>query len=210
MTFRTLSVLALAGGTLVLVSALALLGEAPGGPPEGLHLRRMKERVSRPADVRRMTLADFMALPHGLPLARRGALENHGVSIEGWNQRMMLAGDGDLHLEITPAPRGPDSPDTAYVTAEMTPRWRTGHRGWSYDRLVDVFRPNRGGTTRWDGGPHRVRVTGWLLYDYQYDAIPSPWSLAHGSCRVSGWEIHPVTRIELWDEALAGWTEVAR
>jgi hypothetical protein len=122
----------------------------------------------------------------------------------------MTAGDGDIHLEIAPAPRSPESPDTAYVTAEVTPRWRAGHDGWSYERLLEVFRPNRGGAARWDGGPRRVRVSGWLLYDYQYDARPSAWSLANGASRVSGWEIHPVTRIDVWDEARGAWAEVAR
>ena len=73
-----------------------------------------------------------------------------------------------------------------------------------------MFRPNRGGITRWDAGPRRVRVSGWLLYDSQYDARHSSWALAHGAVRVTGWEIHPVTRIEIWDDALAAWAEVAR
>ena len=210
MTFRVLALITFAAGVAALGSALSLLGEAPGGSPESAHLRRMKERTQPPSYVQPMTLADFLALPHGLPLGRRAELEERGVSIEGWNQRIMAAGDGDLHLEITPAPRRPDDRDTAYVTAEITPRWRTGHPAWSHDRLVEVFRPNTGGATRWDSGPRRVRVSGWLLYDYQYDATPSAWTLAHGSTRASGWEIHPVTKIEVWDASRDDWAEVAR
>ena len=66
------------------------------------------------------------------------------------------------------------------------------------------------GATEWDSGPQRARVSGWLMDDYAYDRTPSPWALAHGSTRVSGWEIHPVTRIERWDAARDGWVEVAR
>ncbi len=210
MILRVLALLTFVVASLALVGALALLGEGPGVSAEARHLRAMKERATPPRRVAPITLREVMALPHGLPVARRAALEGRGVSLEGWNQRIMRASDGDLHLEITPAPRRPESPDTAYVTAEVTPRWREGHPGWSYERLVQAFRPNTGGTTRWDAGPRRVRVTGWLLYDDQYDLRPTPWALAHASCRVSGWEIHPVTRIELWDDARARWVDLPR
>ena len=210
MTSRVLAVLSLAVSAGVLVAALALLGESPGGPPEAAHLRRMKERDTAPRVTPPVTIADMLALPHGLPLDGRTRLESRGVSLEGWNQRMMPAGDGDVHLEIAPAPRFPESPDTVYVTAEVTPRWRLGAPGWSYERLVEAFRPNRGGATRWDAGPRRVRVSGWLLYDYQYDRRNSSWALAHAPVRSTGWEIHPVTRIEIWDDARAAWAEVAR
>lgn len=210
MTFRVLAIGVLAAGAAILAAALALLGESPGASPAARHLREMKERVLAPERAERITLEDVVALPHGLSLERRALVERRGVTLEGWNQRILVAADGDMHLEITPAPRGPDSPDTAYVTAEVTPLWREGHPGWSYDRLAEVFRPNRGTATRWDGGPNRVRITGWLLYDYQYDSRPTQWSLTHGSCRVSGWEIHPVTRIERWDAARGAWEDVAR
>jgi hypothetical protein len=209
-TFRAPALLVLVSGVLLLVAALAVVGVGPGASPEGRHLRRMKDRTEPPAHVDPITLAGVLALPHGLPLPKRAAIEAHAVSIEGWNQRMMLASDGDVHLEITPAPRTPASLDTAYVTAEITPRWRTGRTAWSYSRLLEVFRPNKGGSSSWDSGPRRVRVTGWLTYDYQYDAVPSSWALTHGSCRVSGWEIHPVTRIEAWDDARGGYVEVPR
>jgi hypothetical protein len=209
-TFRLLAFVVLALGVLVLVAGLAVEGVGPGATPEGLHLRRMKNRTEAPAHVEPITVDEVAALPHGLPVPKRAEIEARGVRIEGWNQRMMLASDGDVHLEITPAPRRSGGLDTTYATAEITPRWRDGHPGWSYAKLLQAFRPNTGGSTRWDAGPRRVRVTGWLLYDYQYDAIPSTWSLTHGACRVSGWEIHPVTRIEAWDDARGGWVEVVR
>ena len=208
MTFRALALLTLAAGVATLLAALALIGVAPGVPAEARHLRELKRRVTAPASVEPITLDEVRALPHDPPLARRAALEARGVSMEGWNQRLLLAGDGDVHLEMTSAPRRPGGPDTAYVTAEVTPAWRA-HGGWSYDRLVEAFRPNTGSPTPWDGGPRRVRVSGWLLYDYQYDQLPSPWLLKHRAPRVSGWEIHPVTRIEVWDEARRAWSELA-
>jgi hypothetical protein len=78
---------------------------------------------------------------------------------------------------------------------------------WSYEGLVAAFHPNHGGASPWDSGPRRVRLSGWLLYDFQYDTPPSPWSLQYQAPRVSGWEIHPVTRIELWDDAQQRWVD---
>jgi len=38
----------------------------------------------------------------------------------------------------------------------------------------------------------------------------STWVQQHGTGRRTGWEIHPVTDIELWDDAMSGWRELAR
>jgi hypothetical protein len=208
-TLRALSVVTVFVGATLLATGLTMLGEA-GAPPEMRHLRRMKMRDRAPDHVVPVTAASMAELPHRASLARRAGIESTCVSLEGWNQRMMLAGDGDIHLEITASPRRPDSRDTAYVTAEVTPVWRAGHSGWNYEALVAAFRPNRGGATPWDSGPRRVRVTGWLLYDFQYDRRASSSAPPHGSARLTGWELHPVTRIETWDEARSAWAEVAR
>jgi hypothetical protein len=209
-TFRALAWLAFLAGTATLAGGLALIGELPGQPAAARHLRAMKRRVESPLAVTPARLEDFLALPYRPALAARAAIEGRAVSFEGWTQRIILAGDGDLHLELAPSPRAVGAFDTAYVTAEITPRWRAGAPGWSFDRIVEALRPPHGGTTAWDGGATRVRVSGWLLDDYQYDRRPSPWTLAHGAPRVSGWEIHPVTRIERWDDAHGGWLEVDR
>jgi hypothetical protein len=55
-----------------------------------------------------------------------------------------------------------------------------------------------------------VRLTGWLCYDYQYDDLPSTWSLQFGLARRSGWEMHPVTKIELWNPADSAYVELRR
>ena len=61
-----------------------------------------------------------------------------------------------------------------------------------------------------------MRLSGWLLYDFQHDA---PYGsevvdrLGGGTRitrRLSGWEIHPVTRIEVYDEARDAWEDVPR
>lgn len=207
MTFRVLAALVLGLGAVALLGGLAMIGKGPGVPRDLRQLRAGKGRTTAPGSYAAWTPDSFATLPHGRPLAVYSPIERRGVSLEGWVQRTMLAGDGDLHLEIAPAPRGEGGPDTAYVTAEVTPQWRRPGR-WTNESLVALFRPNRGGVTTWPGGPRHVRVSGWLLYDFQYDRSPSSWSLQNLAPRRTGWEIHPVTRLEVWDDSLGGWREV--
>ena len=209
MTLRLAAGLALLLGLAAVLGYLQLVGIAPGETPESRHLRAMKNRTSAPDSVAAWTMADFEKLPHRWPLADYAPLERRAVSLEGWVQRMIGASDGDVHLEVACAPRLPDGPDTLYVTAEITPAWRRGSRTWRWEPLLAQFRPNWGGATPWDWGPRRARVSGWLLYDWQYDGVPSGM-LRERASRVTGWEIHPVTRIELWDEARGGYVEWPR
>jgi hypothetical protein len=202
---RSLGVLVFAAGAAALVAGLALLGRGVGLPEPTVHLRSMKDRVQPPDSVRDVDMTFFANLPHRPPMTERAALEREGVRMTGWVQRILYSGDGDLHLELAEHRRTADDRDTAYVTAEITPPWRGPHRAWGYDSLLVAFRPNTGGATRWEAGPRRVRLTGWLLYDHPYDRIPSSWLLANGTARRTGWEIHPITAIELWDDDAQRW-----
>ena len=207
MTLRTLAALTLSLGAVTLLAGLALLGKGPGVPRELRHLRAGKGRTTAPAKYAAWTTDSFVALPHGRPLGVYAPLERRGVSLECRVQRTVLAGDGDLHLELVGTPRAPGARDTAYVTAEVTPQWRRPG-GWTTEGLIAVMRPNRGAVTPFESGPARMRVSGWLLYDYQYDSEPSSWSVQNLPQRLTGWEIHPVTRIESWDEARGAWREL--
>lgn len=210
MIVRSLAVLIFAAGAAVLVGALAILGRAPGLPEQTRHLRAMKDRSGPPSQVRSVSMGDFFALPHHVPLAERSALEAHGVQMSGWVQRMVLSGDGDLHLELAENRRHLGERDTAYVVAEITPPWRGPAKGWAYESLLVAFRPNRGGRVPWEAGPRHVRLTGWLLLDHPYDKPVSTWMLQFAAPRVTGWEMHPVTRIELWDDDAGAWRELRR
>lgn len=210
MIVRSLAVLMFSAGAALLVGALALLGRAPGLPETTRHLREMKDRMEQPTNLLDYTMTDFAQLPHQPPLIARRALEAHGVRMQGWVQRMVLSGDGDLHLELAEKRRHLGERDTAYVVAEITPPWREGARGWAYESLLVAFRPNRGGRAPWESGPRRVRLTGWLTLDHPYDRPVSTWLQLHSAPRRTGWEIHPVTRIELWDDTALAWQELRR
>jgi hypothetical protein len=207
---RSLGVMVFVTGAAALVVGLALLGRGVGLPEPTRHLRAMKDRSEPPDRVRDVDMNFFAALPHHAPMSERSSLERQGVRMQGWVQRILLSGDGDVHLELVEKQRLPGERDTVYVVAEITPPWRDQRRGWAYESLLVAFRPNAGGATAWDAGPRRVRLTGWLLYDHSYDNPVSEWSLEYGKARRTGWEIHPVTGIELWDDAARGWRELAR
>jgi len=207
---RSLAVIAFLLGAAALVVGLSLLGRSPGLPEQTRQLRSMKDRTEAPEQVRDVDMAFFAGLPHGAPLQENASLERQGVRMEGWVQRILLSGDGDVHLELVEKRRVAGERDTVYVVAEVTPPWRQQRRGWAYESLLVAFRPNTGGATAWDAGPRRVRLTGWLLYDHPYDKPVTQWTLNHGKARRTGWEIHPVTGIELWDDGASGWRELAR
>jgi len=207
-SLRLAAALALILGAAALLAFARQLGQGPFASLEASHLREMKERVDPPAHVTPITFADMAALPHGRPVGEYSAYERRGVALEGTVQHLLRANDGDLHLEIVARPLLPTDWDTTYVTAEITPRVRSSAPHWTYENLVQVFRPRLGGVTPWPQGTRRVRVTGWLLYDWQYDA---PWSGPRkAGDRLTGWEIHPVTRIEAWDERTPQFAEVPR
>jgi hypothetical protein len=202
--------------TLALLGYLYLLGELPTSPPAARHLRAMKDRAAAPAAYDPLVFADFEALPHGRPPAEVATLEARGVSLEGYVQTLLRASDGDVHLGVVAAARPANASDEIYVSAEITPQWQRGSKTWRYEPLLAALRPDGGGATAWDGGPRRARLSGWLLYDYQYDGAHPPTAperlrlLGPTSERLTGWEIHPVTRIELWSDARGAWEEYRR
>jgi hypothetical protein len=198
-------------------SYLHVVGRGPFAAPAARHLRTMKERTARTASVTPLRFAHFGALPHGAPLASYAKLERQAVSFDGYVSGMIRSSDGDIHLEITTTPRLPGGPEVVYVTGEVTPAFQRGG-AWSYEPLRQVFRPVTGGPP-FDRAPARVRIEGWLLYDWQYDGRPTtdplrelwnrirpvhkrtePARRAHSIWpRLTGWEIHPVTAIDVWD-----------
>ena len=210
MIARSIGVLVFAAGTAVLVVGLALLGRAPGLSAETKHLRAMKDRTEPPGQFRDMRMDDFAALPHQPPFAERARLERQGARMVGWVQRILLSGDGDVHVELAENRRTRLDRDTTYVVCEISTWWRNVRKSWIYDSLLVAFRPNRGGATAWEAGPRRVRLSGWLLYDHPYDKPSSNWLLTREAPRRTGWEIHPVTGIELWDDTSQTWQELTR
>ena len=67
-----------------------------------------------------------------------------------------------------------------------------------------------GDVSRWQDPPRRVRISGWLMYDFQFETRRPDLTLPAFEQRESGWEVHPVTKIEIWNDARAAFVEVPR
>jgi hypothetical protein len=128
---RLAAALALALGIAAFGVFLTVMGEGPFTSPAAHHLREMKNRLTAPDSVTSITMAGMAALPRRVPLAEFRDFEQRGVSIEGYVQNMLRAGDGDLHLEVAAVPRLGGEFDTSYVTAEITPQWSRTHPHWT-------------------------------------------------------------------------------
>jgi hypothetical protein len=198
-TLRVVAALALALGAGALLVFLTALGEGPLASPAARHLRAMKDRLATPSVITPTSIDGMVALPHARPLAEYAAIEQRGVSLEGYVQHLIRANDGDFHLEIADRPVSPGGWDTEYISAEITPQVRAASSRWTYEGLVERFHPPLGGVTPWTDGTRRVRISGWLMYDWQYDNPPLPGRPRSRAPRLTGWEIHPVTRIEIWN-----------
>jgi hypothetical protein len=193
-------------GATILVLYLNELGKAPWSPAPKRHLREMKERTALPQRYDPMTFAAMAALPRSAPLAEYAAIERRAVSLEGYVQRIVRAPDGDIHLDFA------DTLDAEgrlvpYLSAEITPQWHIQSGTWRFERVMALMRPRIGGPARWDDPPRRLRLSGWLMYDYPYENEAPVFGFPpHRTL----WEIHPVTRIEAWDDSLARFVEFAR
>ena len=200
---RIAALLALVVGLGGFAGYLVLIGKSPFSSLEIRHLRDMKDRLDEPAAFEPMNAGDFRALPRHAPVAEYSGLERRGVVFEGYVQRLIRGPDGDFHLDLVDSL--PVFQRHPYVTAEVTPLVRAGSRTWTYDGIAGAVRAWRAnGMEEWHQAPRRMRVSGWLLYDFQHEDLPPD------EPRVSAWEIHPVTGIELWDEKRLAWEAFAR
>lgn len=205
MILRITAAIVLLAGLSAFSIYLHMLGKFPTASIEARHLRAMKDRVNSPDSALATTYEAMAALPRNLSVGEYSGIERRAVTLEGYVQRMVRAADDDVHIELVPEKRIPGDPNLQYITAEITPQWRRGSERWRWPRLVELFHPNYGGTTPWEGGTQIVRLTGWLLYDYEYEGAP-----AYGRARLASWELHPVTRIERWDDVTAAFVEYPR
>jgi hypothetical protein len=185
-------------GTMSLLGiAYAVATVALGATPwQYLSLVVQKHRTTVPVAYEPWTWVDFLALPT-LPRAYRAPdwATVHGytaraIRLEGYIAEAYRWRDGDVHVHLraTPSPHCfPAGPRQAQIVTEVTPAFQARHTGWSAAVLRALCEQQV-----------RVRLSGWLLHDFEHAGPARAW-------RVSAWEIHPVTAIEVWDEARQAW-----
>ena len=104
------------------------------------------------------------------PNARRGG--------ETTNCHFRLAPDVDWHMPLTA--HSSDGEDLS-VIVETTPRIRAQHPNWTTSNLAPFTHTGK-----------KVRISGWLMLD------PEHQDMIDGGLRSTLWEIHPVTKIEVF------------
>jgi hypothetical protein len=184
---------------------------AAGCPEEAVRpddpLVRLKTRALAPARYEELTVETFLErFTPRLPRARsRGALPAAARQAIEANEARGVALVGHLVGATESAPRAGGCPDPAEprvllrvsgrppdsragakalaaeaVVAAVTPLWQARNAGW---RPAALRRLAREGA--------RVRLSGWPMYDPSHPAQV-------GRTRATLWEIHPVTRIDVW------------
>lgn len=173
-------------------------GSAPGN-----ETNRLKNRVDVPTSYHKTSFAAVFGLPdlhvpkdrskwkqddadeiakfEGVSLTLTGYLvaikpQDTG-SGETTNCRWTKYSETDWHMALV---EEPGQGEKLAVVVETTPRVRVKHKKWTETNLAP-----------WLDSDLPVRISGWLMFD--------PEHRNHmGKYRNSMWEIHPITKIEVW------------
>ncbi|MDP9266869.1 MAG: SH3 domain-containing protein [Acidobacteriota bacterium] len=124
-----------------------------------------------------------LARYEGIPLRAVGYLvaykpQAHG-SGEGTNCHMNQATETDTHLALV---KEAGDAEKGSVVIEFTPRFLKAHPNWNKKALAN-----------WINTENPVRISGWLMFDPDHRNHLKRF-------RSTLWEIHPITRIEVWKD----------
>lgn len=134
----------------------------------------------------------------GFIAKQRGIIVEDSKNSKGGESTNCHAGDDpgvDWHVTLVGQP---DDPKSAGIVVETTPRVRANGHPWTPDMLTPA-----------EINGDSVRISGWLLYDPEHFAQTTNYDPARPSrgatVRATLWEIHPITKIELFDSATRSW-----
>ena len=175
----------------------------PTGSAPGNETNRRKNRVDVPTSYHKIAFGSFFNLPdlhvpkdrskwkpadaaeiaryEGVAISMIGYLvaikPQDGGSGETTNCRWTSYAETDWHMALV---EEPGQGERFAVVVETTPRIRIKHKRWTEANLDS-----------WLDKDLPVRISGWLMFD--------PEHRNHmGKYRKSMWEIHPITKIEVW------------
>lgn len=171
-----------------------------------------KNRVDTSSTYHSVSFAQLLALPWtGLPRKRTGWVgadslqvakyEGPAIALEGYlvdaveegmestNCEIDTHAWHDWHMWVVPTPTEAANRDRLRaVVVEVTPRVRARSTSWVLGSVKALARSGE-----------KVRIAGWLMWDPDHpDQV--------GKTRGTTWEIHPVTRIEVFRNGT--WTDI--
>lgn len=150
--------------------------------------------------------ANVRALPSGdQSLKELQALESKSVLLEGY---FAMAKDGgkegtncgsgtrtDIHMEIVATDaEDPKTNRNQHVITEVTPWFHDAISAWTKENIGKYAAYLDGYKGNMLRQPTKVRIYGWLFYDEAHVGDGSV-----GKWRGTSWEIHPITRIEVFE-----------
>jgi hypothetical protein len=101
----------------------------------------------------------------------------NGGNGEGTNCNFNKVGDVDTHIALV---KDPGDGESTSIVIEWTPRFLKAHPNWTRTKLLP-----------WLDTDKPVRISGWLMVD--------PDHVNHlGKYRGTLWEIHPITKFEVF------------
>ena len=201
---------------------------AAAGDPGDTLTDFLKNRIDEPASYHPVTFDAIVSLPYpknhkshrtdwpaadldvitpyeGVPISVTGfiARQNgiivqdaqHSSNGEATNCHATDDPGVDWHITLV---KHPTDPKSTGIVVETTPRVRANGHPWTPVMLT----------------PHvaagdSVRFSGWLMYDPEHFAQTTSYDPARPSgglkVRATLWEVHPVTRIEVFDSAARQW-----
>ena len=115
---------------------------------------------------------------------------------ESTNCHARLANDVDWHMPLT---ANVGEGENVAIIVETTPRVRRGHPNWTTTRLKP-WTSHIGSSANSSYNKQKVRISGWLMLDPEHQDMISE------ALRSTLWEIHPITKIEVWDNG--SWVDI--
>ncbi len=102
-----------------------------------------------------------------------------GGSGEGTNCHLSASSDTDTHMALV---EDVGNAEKTAVVVEFTPRFLKAHPNW-----------NKSVLSPWLNSDNPIRISGWLMLDPDHRNHLNRF-------RSTLWEVHPITRIEVWNE----------
>jgi hypothetical protein len=169
---------------LVTWDAIDTLDYAKGAPKSRMDWTSDQLATITPVEGAAITVEGFLyavKVESSSPNAKKGG--------ESTNCHAHLANDVDWHMPLT-ANLG-DGEDVAIIV-ETTPRVRRQHSQWTTARL-EPWAAHMGSKANATYNQEKVRISGWLMLD------PEHQDMIDEGLRSTLWEIHPITKIEVWN-----------
>ncbi len=145
--------------------------------------------VIAPYEGAAVTVTGFVARGRGVIVEDA----QNSKSGESTNCHMLDDAGVDWHVTLV---QQPGDPKSAGIVVETTPRVRANGHSWTPDPLLAAA-----------AAGDSVRVSGWLMYDPEHYAQTASYDASQPGpfVRATLWEIHPITRLEVFDPATRAW-----